>query len=112
MRGVVRASARSALRRLARDGERFELVLLDPPYGAPALADVLDALGALLAPGGEIWLESGRRDPLPSPSGLAILGERSYGETRVTHWGRVEEGPAGPAQDGPVGGPRATESET
>ncbi|HKJ23491.1 MAG TPA: 16S rRNA (guanine(966)-N(2))-methyltransferase RsmD [Myxococcota bacterium] len=109
---VVRGEARSVLRRLATAGERFELVLLDPPYGDPQLGEVLGALGALLADGGGIWLETARRDPLPSPPGLAILDARSYGDTQVTHWGRVDGRPAGPAQDGPDDGPRATESET
>jgi 16S rRNA (guanine966-N2)-methyltransferase len=109
---VVRADVRSALRRLAAAGERFELILLDPPYGDPHLAEILEGLAAVLARGGEVWLESARRDPLPSPPGLAILDARSYGDTRMTHWGRVDEDRAGPAEGMPEGGPRATESET
>jgi 16S rRNA (guanine966-N2)-methyltransferase len=81
---VLRADARSALRRLAAAGERFDRVFLDPPYGSEALAEVLPLAAALLAEGGELWVESDRRDPLPSTPGLAILDARQYGDTSVT----------------------------
>jgi len=84
---VVRADARSAFRRLHAAGERFDLVLLDPPYGLAELAEALAEAAPLLAEGGALWLESARRDPLPSPAGLAILDARPYGETQLTHWG-------------------------
>jgi len=87
---VLRADAPSALRRLARAGERFDLVFLDPPYGHEGLPEVLDLVAGLLAADGEVWLESARQDPLPSPSGLAILDARPYGDTQLTHWGPAE----------------------
>jgi len=83
---VARGDARSALRRLAGAGERFGLVFLDPPYGSGSLSEALARVPALLAPGGDVWVETGRHDPLPSPAGLAILDARPYGETRVTRW--------------------------
>lgn len=81
---VVRGDARSALRRLAGAGERFDLVFLDPPYGSEMLPEALALVPALLAVRGEVWVETARQDPLPSPAGLAILDARPYGETRVT----------------------------
>ena len=98
---VVKADARSALRRLARAGERYELVLLDPPYGSDLVSEVLDALPGLLAAGGEAWLETDRRDPLPRPPGLVILDARRYGDTVVTRLGA--DAPAG--EDAAPGAP-------
>ena len=99
---VVRGDARSALRRLARAGERFDRIFLDPPYGSEILAEVLPLAAPLLSDGGQLVLETARRNPLPSPSGLVILDARRYGDTVITRWvapdgapdeaGRVDEG--------------------
>ena len=51
---VVSQSVRSALARLAKEGRRFDGVLMDPPYGQDLAAQALGLLagGALLRPGG------------------------------------------------------------
>jgi len=87
---VARGDARSVLRRLAAADERFDRVFLDPPYGSGLLSEALARVPALLAPGGEAWVETARRDPLPSTAGLAILDDRRHGETRVTRWAPVD----------------------
>ncbi len=50
----------SALVRLRRQGERFHLVVFDPPYDGGLYKSVLDALadGTLLHPGAEVVVES------------------------------------------------------
>jgi len=48
----------------------FDLVLLDPPFGAGLLPRALGAAMPLLAPGGWLYVESGE-PPDPLPAGLA-----------------------------------------
>jgi 16S rRNA (guanine966-N2)-methyltransferase len=76
--------------------ERFDLVLLDPPYdvGEDALAGVLQALvtGAWLDPQALVVVERSARSPEPRwPAGLAATVERRYGET--TMWFADVAGP-------------------
>ena len=65
----------------------FDLVFADPPYALQAAQPTLDALArlSLVAPGGRVVLEHGRREQAPSPpSGFALLDERRYGDTCIT----------------------------
>jgi 16S rRNA (guanine(966)-N(2))-methyltransferase RsmD len=91
---VVRDDALRAVRRLGLAGERFDLVLLDPPYDsgeAPlALRAVVEA--GILAPEGLLVVETAKRHPLPPVEGLVPLDERRYGDTLVT---RLRADPAG-----------------
>src|SRR5512138_608446 len=56
---VVRGEVSGALRRLAGEGLRFDLVLADPPYEDDAIADSLGLLvtGQLLAPDAVVVVE-------------------------------------------------------
>jgi 16S rRNA (guanine966-N2)-methyltransferase len=82
---VVRGDVRGALRRLAGEGLRFDLVLADPPYDDPSVAAPLALLvsGRLLAPGATVVVERSRRHPLPAVEGLVSLGSRRYGDTEL-----------------------------
>ncbi|MHB1859954.1 MAG: 16S rRNA (guanine(966)-N(2))-methyltransferase RsmD [Solirubrobacteraceae bacterium] len=64
-------------------GERFELVLLDPPYAdAERLAGPLaEGVPAVLAADGLVVVESATRAPLRLQ--LPLLRQRRYGETTV-----------------------------
>ena len=80
---VFRAEARSFLRGAARHGDKWDLVLLDPPYRlAPRLGS---ALGTLLVPvlgtGARIVCESSAKHPLQLD--LPLLTERRYGDTVI-----------------------------
>jgi 16S rRNA (guanine966-N2)-methyltransferase len=92
---VVRGDVRSALRRLAGERERFDLVLADPPYDDREIATPLSLLvsGGLLAPGATVVVERSRRHPLPSVAGLVSLGSRRYGDTEL-EWLGAGEPPA------------------
>lgn len=72
-----------ALEFLAREGDRFDLILLDPPYRLAARLgpDLAQPLLARLRPGGRIVTESPARDPLDL--GLEPWRERRYGEALV-----------------------------
>jgi 16S rRNA (guanine966-N2)-methyltransferase len=72
--------------RLAREGARFDLALLDPPYAAGEVGRALEALAgaALLAPGATVVVEGGRRHPVPRVEGFAPVDVRRYGDSVIT----------------------------
>jgi 16S rRNA (guanine(966)-N(2))-methyltransferase RsmD len=73
------------LARAASGHRPFDLVLVDPPYDAPGIGDVLGAIAkqGLIAPGGVLVWEHDRRAP-PPPAGFNAIDERRYGDTVVT----------------------------
>jgi 16S rRNA (guanine(966)-N(2))-methyltransferase RsmD len=85
---VMAGDAIVAVGRLARAGDRFDLVLLDPPYAADAAGPVLAAIAKveLLAPHGVVVLERSRSHPLPDVTGLVPVDERRYGDTMITQF--------------------------
>lgn len=98
---IERGDAPRTVRRLGRSGQRFDLVLLDPPYAGDELGRALEALVAsgVLARGAMVVVESGRRHPVPEVAGLAPLDERRYGDTVITRLSApcAEQDPGGPA---------------
>ena len=80
---VLRSDVRGAIRQLGRRGERYELILMDPPYASGeaerAMAAVLEA--RILAPGGALVVETSRRHLPGEVAGLEKLDERRYGDT-------------------------------
>jgi pantetheine-phosphate adenylyltransferase len=93
---VVRGDAKATLRRLAREGERFDLVLVDPPYASGEAPRVLASLAGagILARGATLVLESSRRDELATPVGLVVLDKRRYGDTKITRFAEATAGAA------------------
>ncbi len=83
---IVSGDAARGVERLGREGARFDLVLLDPPYAAGEVGRALEALVAarVLAPQAVVVVESGRRHPVPGVAGLAPLDERRYGDSVIT----------------------------
>ena len=61
-------------RRLAERGRRFDMVFVDPPFGAMLLDDAVEVARALCAPDGYIYIEAA--NPVPgamlAATGLAI----------------------------------------
>ena len=79
-----RGDALAALRSARENGEAYDLIFIDPPYGDARLwGPRLSAeLGAVLAPEGRIVLESDRREPLELDA--PVLRKRRYGDTSIT----------------------------
>lgn len=79
---VLQEDALAALSSLGSSGERFDLVLIDPPYAeAESLAERLaPALVGVLADGARVVCESDRRSPIEL-GGLPVVFERRYGDT-------------------------------
>jgi 16S rRNA (guanine966-N2)-methyltransferase len=82
---VIRGDAVRAARRLS-GSEPFDLVFLDPPYDSDRLAPSLEVLveAGLLARDATVVVEQPKRHSLAPVSGLAVVDERGYGETKLT----------------------------
>ena len=84
---ILRADVDRALDRLAADGERFDLVFLDPPYDADLVARTLDRLAAEAAMVAKaiVIAQHFTKHPPPSAVGaLAAFRTRRFGETTLT----------------------------
>lgn len=91
---VWQADAVAAVRRLGDRGERFEVVVMDPPYGRGLLQPTLQAVAeaGILAPGGVVVAEGHWRDRPAEVRGLRCTREARYGETRVWYFRQAEGG--------------------
>lgn len=84
---ILQADAVEAVRRLSGRGERFDLILADPPYRRGEVARVLDTLARhpLLADGGVIVVEHDPREGPPERvPALRCSDQRRYGQTSVS----------------------------
>ena len=81
--GDGHAYERDALRWLAQEDHRYDLVFLDPPYSsAPHLGEPLTRLlTGVLSKNARIVTESDKRNPLEL--GFPLEFERDYGDTRI-----------------------------
>ncbi len=68
---------------LARDGARFDVVFVDPPWAQTAKVgeQLLDLLKPLLAPGAVLVVESASSEPMEVS--LRRLREKRYGDTLI-----------------------------
>ncbi len=77
---------------LARVVGPFDVVLADPPYGAPEGPETLAGLEPLVRPGGLVVFEHHHKDPYPEVLGTLHLFRRErYGETALSFWRRDPE---------------------
>ncbi len=87
---VVAGDVGRVLERMLTDGRQFNLIFADPPYriAATEVGGLMSRLGALLAPGGRVVIESGEA---PAAGMNAKKGvTRRYGGTYVTILERSE----------------------
>lgn len=75
--------AERAVRRLVADGERFDLLFVDPPYELELDPDLLAALGELAVPGAALAIERRSGSAAPAPPGWRSSGGRRYGEAQL-----------------------------
>jgi 16S rRNA (guanine966-N2)-methyltransferase len=73
-------------------GGPFRLAFLDPPYGLGLVGPALTALveGGWLEPGALCVVEEAAKAVIASPSGLALVDDRTYGDTRIAILERAE----------------------
>ncbi len=75
---LAAGDAASALARLARAGERFDVVFADPPYETSTGSD-LDAAAELLSEEGVLVVQADACQSVRAPRGLATVSRRTYG---------------------------------
>jgi 16S rRNA (guanine(966)-N(2))-methyltransferase RsmD len=81
---VQRSDFRSALRKLGSEGERFDLVFIDPPYEGGVRDEALAGIQPLLQPGALVVVETASTEKAPvAPAGLSLELERKFGRTMV-----------------------------
>lgn len=83
---ILRARVDAAIRRLAKTGELFNLVFVDPPYLKALVNPTLALLAAspLVAPGGLVIVEHHPKEPVEPPAGLSLTDSRKYGQTCIS----------------------------
>lgn len=84
---IERADVRAALERLMREGARFDVVFLDPPYDEDLTTPSLERLDAsdVVAPDGLVIAQHLTKQPPPSAVGrLTAYRTRRFGETTLT----------------------------
>lgn len=84
---VVIGSCERELGALSASGDRFDLVMLDPPYGKGLAAACVPLLveGGLMAEGSRIVIEHGRDEAIePEGDGLLMLDRRTIGSTTLS----------------------------
>jgi 16S rRNA (guanine966-N2)-methyltransferase len=83
---VLVKEVRAGLRILEEKGERFGLILLDPPYGKGLAGKTLEALcrSSIVDPDGLVVAEHSVSEDLASLPSLERVDERRYGDTQVS----------------------------
>ena len=84
---VLQADVARALERLAADGERFDVIFLDPPYEADLVDATLEQLGdgALLTAESIVVAQHlTKRAPSSTAGVLTAVRQRRFGETTLT----------------------------
>jgi 16S rRNA (guanine(966)-N(2))-methyltransferase RsmD len=88
------APALHAIRRLARRGESFDVIFLDPPYEKGKVGETLRALGSagILRPDGVVVVEHSIREPVARQFGALVLTDRRrYGTTVLSFFTARDE---------------------
>lgn len=83
---------RQAVAELARAGETFSCVLIDPPYGGDLAPQTIEALapGAVLSENAVLVVQAFHKTPLPDRAGVLVaIRDRRYGESRLTVYERT-----------------------
>jgi 16S rRNA (guanine966-N2)-methyltransferase len=75
----LRSTAARAARSLAQEGETFDLIFADPPYGSRPSTLIPPGLGGLLSGDGLLVVQADRGVEVPVPEGLTSRGQRGYG---------------------------------
>lgn len=86
---VYPQQADEAIKALHKQGRKFDLIFLDPPYYGPALKKTLQMLGAydILSGDGLVIAQHFKKDNLPESAGdLNLFRQSSYGDTVLSFY--------------------------
>ncbi len=88
---VIQAPWERTLETLRQEGERFDLVFLDPPYAMTDLRDVTGRIAGLLNEEGWIVLEHAADHRPLVAEGYSIAKERTWGYCGVTMYEQLRD---------------------
>lgn len=83
---IIKAKMQTALKRLLKKGDSFDIIFVDPPYLKNLVNPTLKILANsnLLNPGTVIVIEHHPKEPVAAPEGLKLFDERKYGQTLIS----------------------------
>jgi len=84
---IIRADALQMIDRFKRTGNRFDIIIVAPPYFTGLDQETMTRLGSgeLLSPGGIVLLQQSRKETFNEKYGDLILKKTyRYGETRIS----------------------------
>ncbi len=90
---ILNLDVREAVKKLAKDGKKFDIIFLDPPYYQDMAKKTLQTLSAydILAPNGFIVAQHFKKDALPDTIGsLAAVKQARYGDTLLSLYKKFE----------------------
>lgn len=73
----------------SREGDLYDLIFADPPYGDTQFSTVSQLFG-LLKPGALMVLSHPGRGEIPTKTGVVVVDNRSYGNAFLTYYRRDE----------------------
>ena len=82
---IEQGGVATVLRRLPTDVE-FDIIVLDPPYEAPGVGEVIDAAAERLVPSGILVLERATRRQPETSSALARTRDVKSGDSSLTFY--------------------------
>lgn len=91
---ILNCDWQMAVRQLAAQEERFDVVFLDPPYAMHDMTPVMDALRPLLNADAVILLEHEAKTFPSTPDGFDLYDSRKYGIAGVSFFRLYDAGEA------------------
>ena len=76
---LIRGEWERTVRTLTEEGEKFELIFLDPPYAMTDLREMTERLKPLMAEDGRIIVEHQAKAEVQVTEGLSAVKERTWG---------------------------------
>jgi 16S rRNA (guanine(966)-N(2))-methyltransferase RsmD len=90
---VIRLDADRAIKELDKDGKKFDVIFLDPPYHQEMAKKTLQTLSSydILSRTGLIIVQHFKKDNLPESLGdLALFRQSRYGDTILSFYRKAE----------------------
>lgn len=91
---IMHCDWQQAVRQLTAQGEKFQVIFLDPPYAMHDMNPVMEALRPLLAPDAVILLEHEAKTFPATPDGFELYDNRKYGIAGVSFFRQWAAGEA------------------
>ena len=88
---LIRGEWQETVRTLGEEGERFDLIFLDPPYAMTDLREMTERLMPLMTENGWIVLEHQAKAEIRTAEGLTPVKERTWGYCGVKMYEKLRD---------------------